>query len=331
MWYEKLIDYGLIPEVILRMIIRLQINNRISLSDTNTNIVELFSKGEISTHSNDANMQHYEIPVDFFNMILGAMMKYSSGLILKPNDNLNQLELNMLDIVSKRANLSNNQNVLDLGCGWGSSSLYYADLFPKSQFTAVSNSQFQKEYIEQEITTKQLSNVKVIRSDINDLDFVDKFDRIISIEMFEHMKNWTKLLNKIEQWLHPNGRLFVHYFCHKDNFYRFEQNSNSWMEKYFFSGGSMPNLNIFYDIKSPFIVENLWSESGCNYSRTLELWLEKLKSNKNSILNINLNDSNLNSKVFYNRWMVFILACSELFNYNKGNEYLIGHAVLKRN
>ena len=124
MWYEKLIDYGLIPEVILRMIIRLQINNRISLSDTNTNIVELFSKGEISTHSNDANMQHYEIPVDFFNMILGAMMKYSSGLILKPNDNLNQLELNMLDIVSKRANLSNNQNVLDLGCGWGSSSLY---------------------------------------------------------------------------------------------------------------------------------------------------------------------------------------------------------------
>ena len=264
-------------------------------------------------------------------MILGAMMKYSSGLILKPNDNLNQLELNMLDIVSKRANLSNNQNVLDLGCGWGSSSLYYADLFPKSQFTAVSNSQFQKEYIEQEITTKQLSNVKVIRSDINDLDFVDKFDRIISIEMFEHMKNWTKLLNKIEQWLHPNGRLFVHYFCHKDNFYRFEQNSNSWMEKYFFSGGSMPNLNIFYDIKSPFIVENLWSESGCNYSRTLELWLEKLKSNKNSILNINLNDSNLNSKVFYNRWMVFILACSELFNYNKGNEYLIGHALLKRN
>lgn len=331
MWYEKLIDYGLIPEVILRMIIRLQINNRISLSDTNTNIVELFSKGEISTHSNDANMQHYEVPVDFFNMILGAMMKYSSGLILKPNDNLNQLELNMLDIVSKRANLSNNQNVLDLGCGWGSSSLYYADLFPKSQFTAVSNSQFQKEYIEQEITTKQLSNVKVIRSDINDLDFVDKFDRIISIEMFEHMKNWTKLLNKIEQWLHPNGRLFVHYFCHKDNFYRFEQNSNSWMEKYFFSGGSMPNLNIFYDIKSPFIVENLWSESGCNYSRTLELWLEKLKSNKNSILNINLNDSNLNSKVFYNRWMVFILACSELFNYNKGNEYLIGHALLKRN
>ena len=331
MWYEKLIDYGLIPEVILRMIIRLQINNRISLSDTNTNIVELFSKGEISTHSNDANMQHYEIPVDFFNMILGAMMKYSSGLILKPNDNLNQLELNMLDIVSKRANLSNNQNVLDLGCGWGSSSLYYADLFPKSQFTAVSNSQFQKEYIEQEITTKQLSNVKVIRSDINDLDFVDKFDRIISFEMFEHMKNWTKLLNKIEQWLHPNGRLFVHYFCHKDNFYRFEQNSNSWMEKYFFSGGSMPNLNIFYDIKSPFIVENLWSESGCNYSRTLELWLEKLKSNKNSILNINLNDSNLNSKVFYNRWMVFILACSELFNYNKGNEYLIGHALLKRN
>ena len=331
MWYEKLIDYGLIPEVILRMIIRLQINNRISISDTNTNIVELFSKGEISTHSNDANMQHYEIPVDFFNMILGAMMKYSSGLILKPNDNLNQLELNMLDIVSKRANLSNNQNVLDLGCGWGSSSLYYADLFPKSQFTAVSNSQFQKEYIEQEITTKQLSNVKVIRSDVNDLDFVDKFDRIISIEMFEHMKNWTKLLNKIEQWLHPNGRLFVHYFCHKDNFYRFEQNSNSWMEKYFFSGGSMPNLNIFYDIKSPFIVENLWSESGCNYSRTLELWLEKLKSNKNSILNINLNDSNLNSKVFYNRWMVFILACSELFNYNKGNEYLIGHALLKRN
>ena len=331
MWYEKLIDYGLIPEVILRMIIRLQINNRISLSDTNTNIVELFSKGKISTHSNDANMQHYEVPVDFFNMILGAMMKYSSGLILKPNDNLNQLELNMLNIVSKRANLSNNQNVLDLGCGWGSSSLYYADLFPKSQFTAVSNSQFQKEYIEQEITTKQLSNVKVIRSDINDLDFVDKFDRIISIEMFEHMKNWTKLLNKIEQWLHPNGRLFVHYFCHKDNFYRFEQNSNSWMEKYFFSGGSMPNLNIFYDIKSPFIVENLWSESGCNYSRTLELWLEKLKSNKNSILNINLNDSNLNSKVFYNRWMVFILACSELFNYNKGNEYLIGHALLKRN
>ena len=331
MWYEKLIDYGLIPEFLLRMIIRLQINNRIAVSDSNTNIIELFSEGKISTHSTDANIQHYEVPVDFFTMILGSKMKYSSGLILQPDENLNELELNMLNLVSKRANLSNNQNVLDLGCGWGSSTLYYADLFPESQFTAVSNSYFQKEYIEKEITARQLTNVKVIRSDINDLDFESKFDRIISIEMFEHMKNWTKLLNKIEQWLNPNGRLFVHYFCHKNNFYRFEQNSNSWMEKYFFSGGSMPNLNVFHEIKSPFVVDNLWAESGTNYSRTLELWLEKLKSNKNSILNINLNNSNLNSKTFYNRWMVFILACSELFKFNNGNEYLIGHALLKRN
>tara|TARA_Y100000590_G_scaffold368440_1_gene429106 strand:- start:5000 stop:5995 length:996 start_codon:yes stop_codon:yes gene_type:complete len=331
MWYEKLIDYGLVPEFLLRIIIRLQINNRIALSDSNTNIFELFSEGKISTNSNDANIQHYEVPVNFFTLILGSRMKYSSGLKLNPNDNLNQLEFNMLDIVSKRAKLSNNQNVLDLGCGWGSSTLYYADLFPKSQFTAVSNSQFQKEYIENEITTRQFRNVKVIRADINDLDFVDKFDRIISIEMFEHMRNWTKLLNKIEQWLNPNGRLFVHYFCHKNNFYRFEENSNSWMEKYFFSGGAMPNLNIFHEIKSPFIVENLWSESGSNYSKTLEMWLEKLKLNKNSILNLDFNDSNLNPKTFYNRWMVFILACSELFNINNGNEYLIGHALLKRN
>ena len=333
MWYEKSIDHGIIPDFALRLGIKLQILNRIKTlkhSKSDDNIFDLFSVGEISSHSYDANKQHYEIPINLFENILGPYMKYSSGLISSNENTLYEIELNMLNLVAKRAMLDNNQNILELGCGWGSSILYYAEKFPESQFTGVTNSKLQKSFIDLKLHDKKITNVKIVKSDINIFTSKFKYDRIFSIEMFEHMNNWSKLINNIAEWMTDDSRLFVHYFCHKNYFYKFSKNNYSWMEKYFFSGGSMPNLNIFNDLDHSLTLDKSWFESGYNYHKTLEFWYQNLKFNKKNILNIDFEDTNISSKTHYNRWKVFILACSELFKINNGEEYLIGHALLKK-
>ena len=331
MWYEKFIDNGLIPDYLLRLGIKIQLLNRLNtLSSYDDDIETLFSTGEISTHSNEANDQHYEVPIEFFEMILGKFMKYSSGLTNLKSDSLNQLEKQMLDLVSKRALLENGQEILELGCGWGSSTLYYASKYLDSKFVAVTNSQLQKTFIENKLKILDLNNVKIVKSDISDFNTKNKFDRILSIEMFEHMNNWTKLLNNTFEWLKNDGRLFIHYFCHKNYYYRFSKDSNSWMEKYFFSGGSMPNLDILKMIDHSYKIEELRRVSGMNYHKTLELWYENLKLNKNKIMKTDFKDDKLSSKIHYNRWKVFILACSELFKLHNGEEYLVAHALLKK-
>ena len=331
MWYDKLIDNGLIPDYLLRLGIKIQLLNRLNtLSSNNDDIKTLFSTGEISTHSNEANDQHYEVPIEFFEMILGKFMKYSSGLKNLKSDSLDQLENQMLDLVSKRALLDDGQQILELGCGWGSSTLYYASKYTNSKFVAVTNSQLQKTFIENKLKKLNLQNVQVIKSDISDFSTKIKFDRIISIEMFEHMNNWSKLLNNTSEWLSNDGRLFLHYFCHKDYYYRFSKDNNSWMEKYFFTGGSMPNLDILKLIDHPYKIENSWSISGMNYHKTLEFWYENLKLNKNKIMKTNFNDDKLSPKIHYNRWKVFILACSELFKIHNGEEYLVAHVLLNK-
>ena len=333
MWYEKYIDNGTIPDFALRLGIKIQVLNRLRAlknKQSNEKIADLFSVDEISSHSIDANKQHYEVPIDFFENILGPYMKYSSGLISSNDDKLPNVELNMLNLVAKRATLENDQNILELGCGWGSSILYYAEKFPESKFTGVTNSELQKNYIDLKLHAKKITNVEIVKSDINIFTSSQKFDRIFSIEMFEHMQNWTKLINNVSVWMNNDSKLFIHYFCHKKYFYRFSENSNSWMEKYFFSGGSMPNLNIFEDLNHCLQLDKIWFESGYNYHKTLEFWYENLKFNKKNILNIDFKDKNISSHTHYNRWKVFILACSELFKINNGDEYLIGHALLKK-
>jgi len=333
MWYEKCIDYGIIPDFALRLGIKIQILNRIKSLEkkqSTVDISDLFSVDEISSHSMDANNQHYEIPVKFFENILGPYMKYSSGLISSDECKLHNVELNMLNLVAKRAMLDNDQNILELGCGWGSSILHYSDKFPESKFTGVTNSQSQKDFIDLKLYDKKITNVNIIKSDINIFTSKFKYDRIFSIEMFEHMNNWSKLINNISEWMADDSRLFVHYFCHKNYFYKFSKNNNSWMEKYFFSGGSMPNLNIFNDLDHSLTLDKSWFESGYNYHKTLEFWYQNLKFNKKNILNIDFEDKSISSKTHYNRWKVFILACSELFKINNGEEYLIGHALLKK-
>mgnify|MGYP001165414356 CR=1 FL=1 len=330
MWYEKFIDRGLIPDYFLRLAIKIQILNRLKIvNNLNVNINDLFAKGDISSHSKNANKQHYEVPIQFFELILGKHMKYSAGLINSENDSLNLMEVQMLELVSERALIENNQKILELGCGWGSSTLYYAQRFTDSHFTAVTNSDLQKSYIEQKISTLGLNNIQIVKSDINDFSTNQKFDRVFSIEMFEHMKNWSKLLENTYKWLNSTGKLFVHYFCHKNKYYRFSENSNSWMEKYFFSGGSMPNLDIFQILDNPFQIEKVWKVSGINYHKTLEFWYANLKANKNDILKIDFYDD-LKQEIHFNRWKVFIIACSELFKLNHGEEFIVGHALLSK-
>ena len=185
MWYEKFIDRGLIPDYFLRLAIKIQILNRLKIvNNLNVNINDLFAKGDISSHSKNANKQHYEVPIQFFELILGKHMKYSAGLINSENDSLNLMEVQMLELVSERALIENNQKILELGCGWGSSTLYYAQRFTDSHFTAVTNSDLQKSYIEQKISTLGLNNIQIVKSDINDFSTNQKFDRVFSIEMF---------------------------------------------------------------------------------------------------------------------------------------------------
>ncbi|MCF1620483.1 class I SAM-dependent methyltransferase [Tetragenococcus koreensis] len=210
------------------------------------NFVKKRSKGPIAINTSDANEQHYEMPSKFFDLVLGEDKKYSCAY-WKEGDALNDAEERMLDLVCQRAEIENGQKILDLGCGWGAFSLHAAQLYPHSEITAVSNSNNQRLYIEKIAQERNIKNLKVITQDINDLEFEEKFDRVVSIEMFEHMRNYQELFKKVAHFLNNKGKLFVHVFCHRELPFTYEVNSpRDWKAKYFFTGGTMPSRDLFH-------------------------------------------------------------------------------------
>lgn len=290
------------------------------------------SSGKIAVHTDDANNQHYEVDSEFFQYCLGKNLKYSSCYWNDDTSSLDEAEDIMLDLYCKRAKIEDGMTILDVGCGWGSLSLYLAQKYPKSKITGVSNSNSQRKFIEKLGYERNLHNLNIVTKDINSFDTNKKFDRIISIEMFEHTKNSKILMDSINKWLAPSGLFFMHVFAHKYNPYYFDtEQKNAWMAKYFFTGGMMPNHDLFKDLESDLNYQKSWMLSGTHYEKTSNAWLDKMDSNKTKILELfRRNNSNSVAKKKFYFWRLFFIACAEIFGYNGGSEWIISHHLFKK-
>jgi len=338
MWYNALLSRGLIPDFLLRRGVRSQGKQRLLMMEKSNPVKEYneflkeASSGDIAIHTDDANNQHYEVDSEFFQYCSGKNLKYSSCYWNEDTSSLDEAEENMLDLYCKRAEVKDGIDILDIGCGWGSLSLFLANKYPRSNITGVSNSPSQKHFIDNEASKMNLKNLKIITSDINDFDSSKQFDRIISIEMFEHTKNSKKLLDSINGWLKPNGSFFMHVFAHKDNPYYFDRNqNNAWMAKYFFTGGMMPNHNLFRDLKSKLDYQKSWMLSGTHYEKTSNAWLDNMDLNRTKILELfKVNSNNRIAKRKFHFWRLFFIACAEIFGYANGSEWCVSHHLFKK-
>ena len=336
MWYEPLLENGLLPDVALRAGIRGQLRARLRQQrqvDPQGSLeafVQGLQRGPIATHTSDANAQHYEVPADFYRLVLGPRWKYSSGYWPEDGGDLASSEVAMLELYVERCRLRGSERILDLGCGWGSLTLYLAERFPGATIVAVSNSATQKAHIDACCAARGFANVEVITADINDFAPTGRFDRVISIEMFEHMSNYRSLLQRIAGWLTPDGLLFVHHFAHRDLAYPFEADSASeWMARHFFSGGIMPSADLLERFPDHLQVIDKWHVNGRHYQRTCEAWLQSMNENRAAIREVLADTYGADeARKHFNMWRVFFMACAELFGYRNGSEWFVVHALM---
>jgi len=325
-------ELGLIPDVFIKTAVRFITKKRLNESgihENKLNVIKSISEGGIAEKTDDANEQHYEVPPEFFKYALGKNLKYSCSFFDK-TESLDEAEKSMLELYIERADIQEGHDILDLGCGWGSFSLYVAEKYPSVSITAVSNSKDQIAFIQNEAKRRGLFNIKASKMDVNNLDLDNKFDRIVSIEMFEHLRNYKLILNSLNSLLKPDGRLFVHIFCHKELTYFYEiKNNYDWMTKYFFEGGIMPSQDIFKYFDDKLEVINQWDVNGNHYAKTCKAWLNNHYKNKDKILDI-FDKHYDKPKIWFNRWRIFFLSCEAFFAINNGKEYFVSHYLLKK-
>ena len=331
----ELAEKGIIPDYFIRQGIVRNCENRLNNENvSNTEKVsskkqiwiEQMKESPIALVPEKANEQHYEVPPAFFEKVLGKHLKYSSGYWPDGVSSLDESEESMLELSFERAQLADGDSILELGCGWGSLTCYMASKLPNSKITAISNSKDQKEHILNRCKNQGLDNIKVITADMNDFETENKYDRVVSIEMFEHMRNYKKLLSKISSWLNDDGKLFIHIFTHQTVVYPFEnQGEADWMAREFFSGGMMPSHDLLLHFQDDLIIDDVWCMSGTHYEKTSLAWVNKMDANKDSIMKIFLKTYGDDAKLWFQRWRIFFMSCEKLFGYNNGSEWGVSH------
>lgn len=345
---DAIIDRGWLPDPVLRRVIRLLLRGRIrrisaggveERASRRAVLISQLANSPVTVATDAANTQHYEVPTGLFLRMLGPHLKYSCAWWPAGVASLAAAEEAMLRLTCERAELRDGQDILELGCGWGSLTLYMADRFPTSRIVAVSNSATQRDHIIDQARQRGLDNFTVLTADVADLDAgsreelpVEGFDRVVSVEMFEHVRNHVELTERIARWLRANGKLFVHVFAHRDEAYLFETGtSGDWMARHFFTGGIMPSDDLLPEIVDALRLEQHWVVSGTHYARTLRAWLDRLDRHRGAILRVLASvDPASQARARFNRWRVFTIACEELFAFRGGDEWHVSHYLFAR-
>jgi cyclopropane-fatty-acyl-phospholipid synthase len=335
------VEQGLVPDAVIRKGIRRLCEQRLreivvgdceTASQLTERFIRAMDAAEIAPVPHLANEQHYEVPAEFFAHALGPHRKYSSAWWPQGTTSLAQAEAVALAATCEHAELADAQTILELGCGWGSLTLWMAEHFPNSRITGVSNSRSQREWILGEAVRRGLGNVEVITADINHFDIESRFDRIVSVEMFEHMRTWRALFARAHGWLQPHGRFFMHVFCHRSTPYSFiDSGPSDWMSRHFFSGGMMPSDDLALRFQGPLRLRQRWRWDGRHYEKTANAWLTNVDAHRTQVLSVlAATYGEAKAAQWLQRWRIFFMACAELFGYRGGQEWWVSHYLFER-
>jgi len=336
-----LAEQGIIPDRLIRSGIGLLNRQRLreehrggieALREHQRAFITMLRTSPIAVLTEAANEQHYEVPPEFFKLALGKHRKYSCCYYPSGTERLDEAEEKMFALTCERAQLRDGMGILELGCGWGSLTLWMAEHYPAARITAVSNSNPQREFITALCRERGIGNVEVLTADMNHFDTEKRFDRVVSVEMFEHMRNYELLLRKVASWMRPDAKLFVHIFCHKEYAYLFDTaGEDNWMGRHFFSGGIMPSDDLLLYFQDDVVLEGHWRLDGTHYERTANHWLANIDARKEAILPVlERTYGQKDAAVWFQRWRIFFMACAELWGFRNGQEWWVAHYLFRK-
>jgi cyclopropane-fatty-acyl-phospholipid synthase len=336
----NLAEKGKLPDPLIRKGIRQLVEKRLQEISANNceagskifaDFVATMNLANIAEVPELANAQHYEVPAEFFFYCLGNNRKYSSCFWMPDTQDLEEAEILALQQTCEHADIKDGQQILELGCGWGSLSLWLATHYPNAQITGVSNSNSQREYITQRAASLGITNLTIITADMNVFEAPSSYDRVVSVEMFEHMRNWQTLYGKVASWLKPQGKFFKHIFVHRNTPYLFEvQGNEDWMSQFFFSGGMMPSDDLPFQFQDDLKLLQRWRWDGTHYEKTANAWLQNMDVNKEAITPILQQTYGADAEMWRNRWRMFYMACAELFGYDNGQQWWVSHYLFEK-